>query len=321
MNQSILNAAGPQAATISNLWWFFFIVLISVFVLVMFSLFAALFRRHAAERGILPDMTPNHITERTMTKVVISSVVITAVLLFTFLVTSVVSGHTVSSFGGSDEPITISVTAAQWWWKIEYEDKVPSQIVTTANEIHIPAGKPVLLRLMSNDVIHSFWVPNLHGKRDLIPGKDNITLSLQADQPGIYRGQCAEFCGHQHAKMRFLVIAQSPPEFEAWLEQQRRPAAEPDNDAARHGRDVFLHTTCVTCHEIRGTDAGGKVAPELTHVASRMLIAAGTLPNTRDRLTEWISDPQHVKPGVKMPQSPLAPDDLNAVVAYMESLK
>jgi cytochrome c oxidase subunit II len=319
MNQSVLNAAGPQAATITHLWWMFFFILIGVFVLVMFALGVALFHRRP-DSDDYPDLRPEHMTERTKLKVVASAVGITTILLFALLIMSVVSGHAISSFG-SPEPLRIKITAAQWWWKIEYEDAVPSQNVSTANEIHIPVGRPVLLRLLSNDVIHSFWAPNLHGKRDLIPGKDNITLSIQADRPGIYRGQCAEFCGHQHAKMRFLVIAHPPEEFQAWLEQQRRPATEPSTEEAHRGREIFLHSTCVTCHEIRGTDAGGKVAPELTHVGSRMSIAAASVPNTRGELARWISDTQHIKPGVKMPANPIPASDLNAVVTYLEGLK
>jgi cytochrome c oxidase subunit II len=318
IKQSVLDPAGPIAWRINDLWWLYFIVLLSVFCAVMVALCAAILRRRG--NRLHPDLSSEHITERKLLKVVVSSVVVTAVILFSVLFMDVVTGRAISPVD-SEFSVTIKVTAAQWWWRIEYEDKVPSQNVITANEIHIPVGKPVLLRLISNDVIHSLWVPGLNGKRDLIPGKDRITLFIEADKPGTYDGQCAEFCGHQHANMRFVVVAETADEFEAWLNAQRRPAVEPATDVAVHGRDVFLTSSCVLCHEIRGTNAAGKVAPELTHVASRTRIAAGTLSNTPQHLAMWIGDPQTVKPGVKMPTTRLTRQDLQAVVEYLEGLK
>jgi cytochrome c oxidase subunit II len=318
INQSSLSPAGPMAARISTLWWIHFAILIAVFFAVVAVLAAALLRHR--EVRIHPNLSPEHITERRLMKVVVTSVIVTTIILFSVLFMDVVTGRAISPLD-KEVAVTIKVTAAQWWWKIEYEDRVASQNVTTANEIHIPVGKPVLLRLMSNDVIHSFWVPSLQGKRDLIPGKDRTTLLIQADEVGTYDGQCAEFCGHQHANMRFVVIAETPDQFESWRDAQRQPAAEPMNDVAIHGRDVFLKSSCVLCHEIRGTDAGGKVAPELTHLASRRRLAAGTLPNTPQHLTTWIRNPQGVKPGVKMPTTRLTPADLQAIVGYLEGLK
>jgi cytochrome c oxidase subunit II len=163
-------------------------------------------------------------------------------------------------------------------------------------------------------------VPNLHGKRDLVPGYTNH-LWIQADTPGVYRGQCAEFCGHQHANMSFVVVAQPVAEFQAWLQHQRRPAQEPGTELQRRGREVFLQTPCASCHTVRGTDAGSRLGPDLTHVGSRLTVAAGTLPNTRGHLAGWIADPQSVKPGARMPTSPLAPEDLQAVLAYVRSLR
>ena len=190
----------------------------------------------------------------------------------------------------------------------------------TANELHIPVGRPVVVKLQSPDVIHSLWVPNLAGKKDLIPGR-TTALRLRADQPGIYRGQCAEFCGFQHAKMALLVIAEHPEEYERWAQSQRESARMPESDLAKRGQRVFLTAPCVMCHAIQGTPANGKTGPDLTHVASRRTLAAATVPNTRGYLAGWIVDPQHIKPGTNMPAITLAPDDLQALLAYLESLR
>jgi cytochrome c oxidase subunit 2 len=203
---------------------------------------------------------------------------------------------------------------------VRYLDPLPSSSFSTANEIHIPVGQPVELTLRSVDVIHSFWVPNLHGKKDLIPGQVN-TLVLQADRPGIFRGQCAEFCGLQHANMALYVVAEPPDEFARWQERQRRPAPEPATDAARRGRDVFMASSCVLCHKIGGTMAGGVAGPDLTHVASRLSLAAGTLPNTRGHRAGWIVDPQMHKPGNNMPPNLLSPGDLQALLSYLDTLR
>ena len=176
------------------------------------------------------------------------------------------------------------------------------------------------LTLTSMDVIHSFWVPQLHGKIDLIPGTAT-TLWLRADQPGEYRGMCAEYCGVQHAKMQFLVVAEPPDQFQAWLDLQRQPAAVPTDPLAQRGLQVFLSSSCVTCHAIRGTSATGALGPELTHLASRRTLGAGILPNTRGTLAGWIADPQSIKPGVHMPPSDLTGEQLQALVVYLETLR
>ena len=214
------------------------------------------------------------------------------------------------------EQMVIELVGNQWWWEVRY----PTQQVTTANEIHIPTGRPVELRLTSEDVIHSFWVPELHGKIDLIPGR-TTSLVLQADQPGEYRGQCAEFCGVQHAKMALIVVSETPEQFSAWLEAKARPAAEPSDPAALESKQVFLGSACAYCHTIQGTDATGKVGLDLTHLASRRTLASATLTNTRDHLAAWITDPQKIKPGNIMPAIDLAPDDLEALLTYLENLK
>jgi cytochrome c oxidase subunit II len=223
-------------------------------------------------------------------------------------------------FAKDEHALTLKIIGHQWWWEVRYEDAQPSRILTTANEIHIPAGEPVRIILTSTDVIHSFWVPSLAGKIDLIPGHQNV-IELKADKPGIYRGQCAEFCGQQHANMSTLVIADPPPVFEAWLNDQLRAAAAPASAEAKAGAEVFLNRPCVMCHRIGGTAAGGTVAPDLTHIASRHTLAAGTLTMSRGNLAAWIADPQGIKPGVHMPVVDLDGNELNAIVAYLEELK
>lgn len=257
-----------------------------------------------------------------MRNVVIGATVVTTVMLFVYLIMSFVAGRAISSplHGEDMSVLTIDVTGHQWWWEVRYGDKNPSRSFTTANEIHIPVGQPVLLRMTSQDVIHSFWVPNLMGKKDLIPGKYS-TLMFQADKPGVYRGQCAEYCGLQHAHMALIVVAESPDTYNAWRESQIHPAVEPASDAAKRGQQVFLSNPCIMCHTVRGTQAGSNLGPDLTHIGSRQTIAAGTLPNTRGHLSGWIMDSQSVKPGNKMPPNNLSPEDLQALLDYLQSLK
>jgi cytochrome c oxidase subunit 2 len=251
--------------------------------------------------------------------VIASAVAVTAAILVTLTISSEAVGRGLTTPTGPGA-ITVDVVGHQWWWEFLYRDVSPQDFVISPNELHIPVGTSIVLEAQSRDVIHSFWVPNLQGKRDLIPGQ--VTrLWIQADAPGVYRGQCAEFCGHQHAKMALVVVAQPMNAFLEWIRHQRRPAAEPANDEQRRGRELFMQSTCVTCHTIRGTDAGSRVGPDLTHVGSRMTVAAGTLPNTRAHLHEWVSNPQRIKPGTRMPASPLSRDELDAVLSYLRSLR
>jgi len=216
--------------------------------------------------------------------------------------------------------LRIRVTAHQWWWEIEYLDAIPQDRVTTANHLAIPVGQPVMLELRSGDVIHSFWVPNLNGKKDLLPGY--VTqLALIASRAGRYTGECAEFCGYQHAHMSIDVSALAPAEFESWRNAQRASADEPGDDLQRRGRDVYLSSSCRACHTIQGTMTAGRLGPDLTHLASRPRIAAGALPNDIGHLAAWISDPQAIKPGTKMPATQLSGGDLTALVAYLGNLR
>jgi cytochrome c oxidase subunit II len=312
--QSALHPAGPQASHISHLWWLMFWVCAGVFfVVVGLFLYAVLHPRPQDQPATTPE------TERRTARVVIAAVVLSGLVLFALLLADFLTDRALAALS-TPQPLKINVTGHQWWWEIRYEAAVPSQSVTTANELHLPVGQPVLLELTSHDVIHSFWVPNLHGKKDLIPGY-TTTLWLQADQAGVFRGQCAEFCGSQHAHMAFLVIAEPAEQFDAWREVQRSPAAAPSDTLQQHGQQVFLTSSCVLCHTIRGTPAGAKVAPDLTHLASRQTLAAGTLPNTPGHLGGWIVDSQRIKPGNKMPLNSLTGSDLQALLVYLESLK
>ena len=214
--------------------------------------------------------------------------------------------------------IAIEVHGNQWWWGVRYRDEDPSRMFTTANEIHVPVGEPVRVEVSSSDVIHSFWVPQLAGKTDVIPGQTNITW-LQADRPGTYRGQCGEFCGAQHAGMAIYVIADAPAQFAAWRNAQVEPSPPPTSTAARQGYGVFV-ARCGACHTIRGTNAGGLIGPDLTHLMSRHTIAAGLLANNPGNLAGWIANAQALKPGSRMPSIPLSGPELGAVVAYLTTL-
>jgi cytochrome c oxidase subunit 2 len=241
------------------------------------------------------------------------------VSLLGLLFADVVTGRALASLA-SPGALGIQITGYQWWWDIQYLDSDPSLRVTTANELHLPVGRPIYVTLRAADVIHSFWVPPLHGKTDLVPGRENVTW-LQVDRPGIYRGQCAEFCGVQHAHMGLVVVAQPEAAFRRWLAQQSRPAAPAQSAQAQRGQQIFMDGTCSSCHTIRGTDANGYVGPDLTHVASRNTLGALTVLNRPDTLAEWIRDSQHLKPGNQMPAFHIGPTRIQELTAYLEELK
>jgi cytochrome c oxidase subunit 2 len=287
----------------------------AVFIAVLAALLVAVVR--GTRRRLEESSTPP--PERTLTRSVGVAVCVTVVTLMALLVASVWTGRTVASLQASSA-ISIAITGHQWWWEVQYEDAVPSRRVLTANEIHIPTNRPVVLKVTSRDVIHSFWVPNLQGKRDLIPGY-TTALWTQASRAGVFRGQCAEFCGMQHAHMAFDVVVESDGEFAKWLDDMRQPGRDPTDAAVRRGRDVFMQARCAACHTIRGSDAAGQAAPDLTHIASRRTLGAGSLPNTPGNLATWIRDSQRVKPGNQMPPNPLAAEDLQALVSYLETLR
>jgi cytochrome c oxidase subunit 2 len=223
-------------------------------------------------------------------------------------------------FAGRAATAGIRLIGHQWWWEVRYDGATPSDMFTTANELHIPVGTPIRLSLESADVIHSFWVPSLAGKQDLIPGHNN-SIELVAQRPGLYRGQCAEFCGLQHAHMGVLIVAEPSDTFEKWQAAQRTAAAQPQESNRAKGAQVFVSKPCALCHTIRGTSAGGTVGPDLTHLGSRAYIGADVLPLNVGSLAAWIADPHGVKPGVNMPPVRLGADELNAVTAYLIGLK
>ncbi|MER8953689.1 cytochrome c oxidase subunit II [Mesorhizobium sp. M0833] len=314
--QSALDPKGPAAGELAWLIWFFTALCTVVWLLVMAVLILPLARRPAP---VGDPLVLDAAAERGKMRIVVAALAATALILVGLTLLSYFANRTLAAIG-SDAALTIRVTGHQWWWEVRYENDQPNRILTTANEIHIPAGEPVRLVVTSTDVIHSFWVPNLSGKLDLIPGHENV-LDLKADKPGVYRGQCAEFCGAQHANMSTFIIAEPRPVFDAWLNDQLRPAAAPVSTEAQTGHDLFLKRPCVMCHKIGGTIAGGTVAPDLTHIASRRTLAAGTLAMSRGNLAAWIADPQGIKPGAHMPVVGLNGDELNAMVAYLEGLK
>ena len=306
---SMLNGRGPAAARINTLWWIMFVVGAIVYVVVMGYLLLALFRRRSVQEE--DTYEPDEGTGI----VIWGGAIIPAIILVG------IYGATVFTLGALKEPeiaeeLLIEVSGNQWWWDVNY----PELGIRTANEIHIPVGQPVAIKLTSQDVIHSFWVPELHGKLDMIPGQ--VTeFWLEASEADTYVGECAEFCGVQHAKMQFLVIAQDEPEFLQWVEQQQQPAAEPADSMVQRGEDVFLGSTCIYCHAVEGTNATGSLGPDLTHVASRRALAAGTIANNRGNLAGWIVDPQSIKPGSLMPPTKITGPDLQALLTYLETLQ
>ncbi|HZT76927.1 MAG TPA: cytochrome c oxidase subunit II [Vicinamibacterales bacterium] len=305
--QSALDPAGPQAAHIARLWWLLFWISAGVFVLVLAFLAAALRHRGAQT------------SERRLTFGVSLATTVTVVVLFIILGVTMWTERVNATLGASSA-VTIELTGHQFWWEVQYDAANPSDRVTTANEMHIPVGRPVVLKVTSRDVIHSFWAPNLQGKRDLIPGY-TTAIWLQADRPQTFRAQCAEFCGRQHAHMAMEVVAEPEAQYEQWLAARKAPAREPTDAGAMRGREVFLTRQCVLCHRIRGTLAAGLVGPDLTHVASRGTLAAGTLPNTTGHLAGWVVNPQALKPGSQMPDNEMTSEELQSLLAYLETLK
>jgi cytochrome c oxidase subunit II len=303
----VLAPAGEAARRIADLAWFLFVAGAIVFVAVMVT-FALAIRagRHAPE-GAADDPGGRRL------QLIAGGVVPTFIVAVLFVATLRAMG--VHEPVGSVTEFDVEVTGRQWWWEVRY----PRLGIVSANEIHIPVGRPVRLTVRSDDVIHSFWVPRLHGKIDLIPGRPNA-IQLGATRPGTYRGQCAEYCGLQHALMGLHVVAHDSASYTAWTLRERTPAVPPTDTLAIAGMRVF-DRVCAACHAVRGTLAAGARGPDLTHIASRITLAAGTLPNTRDNLTAWIADAQRIKPGNGMPSIRLPAADLRAVVAYLESLR
>ena len=317
--QSALHPTGVQAEHIGWLWNLTLAICGGVFVAVVAAFLLALRRAPKDGAGQAPDVSSLAQPERRIHRTVSWAVGACIVLLLVLLGADVLTSRALARLPLRNA-VNIELVGHQWWWEARYQFADPSLNFTTANELHIPVGRPVVISLRSTDVIHSLWIPNLHGKRDLIPGRTAL-LHLRADRPGIYRGQCAEFCGLQHAKMALEVMAEPDAQYQTWAARQRQPAAEPREALALRGREVFLGGTCLMCHTVNGTIAQGKLGPDLTHLGSRRTIAAGMLPNNRGFLSGWIADPHALKEGVNMPANLLPPDDLQALAAYLESLQ
>lgn len=320
--QSAAQPGGTNARQIATLGLFFIILLGSIFIAVVVLMLLAPVRRH---RGIEQEPLetthqPSAATEKKLGRIVSAATVVTVLILFGLVIVSISVGKSSSRPANPVNPLVVEVTGNQWWWFVRYANDDASRIVVTANEMHIPVGRPVMIRGASNDVIHSFWVPSLQGKRDLIPSRVT-TEWIQADRAGRFRGQCAEFCGLQHAHMALWVIAEPEDRFDAWMSHQRAPGAAPSDAVKQRGQKVFLASACVFCHSIQGTSAAGQVGPNLTHFGSRLTIAAGTLANTKGNLAGWIADPQNIKPGTKMATVPVKTEDLQPLVEYLESLQ
>jgi cytochrome c oxidase subunit 2 len=316
--QAIGPRGGAEAARISDLFSVFLVVTLIFYAAVLAFLVAAYWRRRGGEDGPDPE-APRR-----------DGALNTALLVWIGAVVLGLTGLTLASFFADrgiardvprDQPMLfVEMVANQYWWDIRYHFPDVSRTVRTANELHLPVGVPAMVYLKSNDVIHSFWVPNLAGKQDLIPGRVN-DIVLVPRHTGAYRGQCAEYCGIQHAHMALDVTVESKADFARWLGLQQRPAAAPANPLQQAGYDYVTTRECSSCHAIAGTPASGQVGPDLTHLLSRRSIAAGTWPMTRGHLYAWIADPQGAKPGNNMPVVGLDADQLHAVVAYLETLK
>jgi cytochrome c oxidase subunit 2 len=305
---SVFDPAGPRAARIANLGWVMIALAVVIFFIVLVFLIGAIARSRRRD-GDRPPQT-NEGRGPLLVGIALSALVLLGLFAYTLWSLRSLAAPAQAA------DLTIEVVGNQWWWQVTY----PDAGVVTANELHIPVGKPVAIELTSDDVIHSFWVPRLSGKTDLNPGSTN-TIWLQADQPGTYRGECAEFCGIEHALMQFLVVAEPDDQYQAWLAAQQAPAGVPPADSLlAEGQQLFLGSACVYCHTVRGTNATGQLGPDLTHLASRRTIAAGTLDNNVGNLEAWIVDPQAIKPGNRMPGFDFNADELQALVAYLESL-
>jgi cytochrome c oxidase subunit 2 len=314
---SYLSSAGPAAHPIVPLTWYMLLVSVTVCLVIAALLWAAVRRARPQDQSqeighITIERGPDGI--RWISIGVIASVIpLAAAFVWTLLTLAAVAGPP------AHPGLVLDVTGRQWWWQVAYSASNAVDVFETANEIHIPVGVPVLVRLHGADVIHSFWVPQLAGKTDAIPGQTNLSW-IQADRPGRYLGQCTEFCGYQHAHMQFEVVAEPQAEFDHWVASQRRAAAAPDTESAARGLSLVEYR-CGLCHRVRGTAAGAVSAPDLTHLMSRRTLAAGTLPNNPGNLADWIENPQNLKPGNLMPSQQLSGQDLTDALAYLETLQ
>lgn len=307
--QSALSPASPQAQSIAEISWAMFSGAAVVFLVVMALLVLAVtgpssFRSRFANWGSV-----------VWGGIAFPIVVLSALLLWGFFIV-----HDLRSEAAAPA-VHVDITGERWWWRVTYRNADGGILHATANELHLPAGQPAVLTLTSPDVIHSFWVPALAGKLDMIPGRVN-RLQITPSRPGTYRGQCAEYCGGSHALMALVAVIHEPGSYAAWAARQAMPAREPVTAEERRGQALFAENGCGACHSIRGTEASGAVGPDLTHAGSRLTLAAGSFPNNLGTLAGWISSSQHLKPGNKMPSfNRLTGTELRAIAAYLKSLE
>jgi cytochrome c oxidase subunit II len=306
-SQSTLSPDSHASDTIATLWWVMFVGSAVIFAGVLALLAVGVLRRRGADA---PERRSPGQRFVAVLGLIVPAVIL--VLLFVLSIDSIPA----TSPSSSSKGLTVDVVARQFFWDVSY----PGQGIRTANEIHIPVGVPVNVRVTSGDVIHSLWVPALNRKVDVIPGRTNV-VTFNASRAGRFRGQCAEFCGPEHAEMALYVVAQPRAAFDAWLADQSHPNTIPTSAELERGQQIFLGSDCEYCHRIAGTNASGTIGPDLTHIGSRLTLAAGTIPNTPGSLAGWIIDPQHIKPGNKMPGTSLDGRDLQALVDYLESLR
>ena len=309
-DEDTLHAHSGAQSSIVHLWWVMFGAACVGFGVVVFLLFLGWTRRH--RETISEDGAER---KATVLVVVLGIVIPVAVLSMLFVWSDIFVVRSIAAPGPGSTSLTVDVIGHQWWWEVRY----PGTAAVTANEIHIPTNTRVRVVGTTADVIHSFWVPELNRKIDLIPGRTNTVL-LDATTPGVFRGQCSEFCGLQHAHMTVEVVVERPAAFRTWLANMAKPARAPTTAVGQHGRSIFLSDSCASCHQIRGTAAHGDVGPDLTHLATRTTLAALTIPNQPRSLRAWIKDPQSIKPGAKMPSVPLSNVQLTALTAYLDSL-
>jgi cytochrome c oxidase subunit 2 len=320
-DHAIFAPIGPGAQAISQLGWLLIAVcaLVNALTLIVFFFVVA----RALRRSGPPNAAPHgESIDRNKTRWVAVALAVTTVVLSGLVAASFIADRRLSLLGAKPSNVEVELIAHQWWWEIRYLDATSSRGFVTANELHLPRGEPVSLKLESQDVIHSLWIPNIDRKRDIIPGHEQ-SIQLVANALGTWQGRCAEYCGYQHAHMDLLAIVESPQDFERWRSHQIEPASTVSSQLQERGAEIFSKSFCGTCHVIRGSDAPGysATAPDLTHIASRQTLAAGALPNTEAMLGAWIRDPQHFKPGVKMAVNELSADDHGALLSYLEILK
>jgi cytochrome c oxidase subunit 2 len=308
-----LHAAGPAAAPTMRLGWALAAICVTVTIVIAGLLIAAIVRKRP------PAASHSLNAESGGMRWIYIGTSVSSVVLLAMLVYILITLESVAT-PATHPQLSITVTAYDWWWKVDYaDDPNPARNFSTANEIHIPVGEPVKIALKSADVVHAFWVPQLAGKTQTIPGQTNEQW-IEADRAGIYRGQCSQFCGAQHAHMAFEVVAQSAADFNAWRDAQGQPAASANDSGVAAGRHLFAER-CAGCHTIRGTDANGRQAPDLTHLNARRTIAAGEVTNTPDHVLDWIQHAQSIKPEALMPSIALSANDAAALSAYLDTLR